>query len=38
MHDGGGKSRATSYVALSYTIKLLKAQGYTFVFPVIDPA
>lgn len=38
MHDGGGRSRATSYVALAYTIKLLKAQGYGFVFPVIDPA
>ena len=38
MHDGGGKSRATSYVALNYTIKLLKAQGYSFVFPVVDPA
>lgn len=38
MHDGGGSTRATSYVALSYTIKLLKAQGYSFVFPVIDPA
>lgn len=38
MHDGGGTSRATSYVALTYTIKLLAAQGYSFVFPVIDPA
>ncbi|MEO6988484.1 MAG: polysaccharide deacetylase family protein [Aquihabitans sp.] len=38
MHDGGGSSRATSYVALNYVIKLLKAEGYSFVFPVIDPA
>lgn len=38
MHDGGGKSRATSYVALMYVIQMLEAQGYDFVFPVIDPA
>lgn len=38
MHDGGGETRAPSYVALTYTIQLLEEQGYSFVFPVTDPA
>ncbi len=36
MHDGGGRSRATSVLALAVVIAWLRSQGYSFTFPVID--
>lgn len=38
MHDGGGSNRFTSVAVLAGMIDELRAQGYEFTFPVIDPA
>ena len=38
MHDAGGHDRFTSLAALAGLIDELRAQGYEFTFPVIDPA
>ena len=37
MHDGGSNDRFVTAGALPLIIDQLRAQGYTFVFPVIDP-
>lgn len=37
MHDGGSNNRFATAAALSLLIDQLKAQGFSFVFPVIDP-
>ena len=37
MHDGGGSNRFTSVAVLATVIDELKAQGYGFTFPIIDP-
>ncbi len=36
MHDGGGSDRFATLQALGPIIDILKADGYTFTFPVID--
>lgn len=38
LHDGGGTSRHTSLAVLPGLIDDLRAQGYEFTFPIIDPA
>ncbi len=38
MHDGGGANRHTSIAVLAGLIDELRADGYEFTFPVIDPA
>ena len=38
LHDAGGENRFTSLAVLAGLIDELKAQGYGFTFPVIDPS
>jgi peptidoglycan/xylan/chitin deacetylase (PgdA/CDA1 family) len=38
LHDAGGSNRFTSLAVLAGLIDELRAQGYEFTFPVIDPA
>ena len=38
LHDAGGSNRFTSLAVLAGLIDELRAQGYDFTFPVIDPA
>jgi peptidoglycan/xylan/chitin deacetylase (PgdA/CDA1 family) len=38
LHDAGGANRFTSLAVLAGLIDELRAQGYDFTFPVIDPA
>lgn len=38
LHDAGGANRFTSLAVLAGVIDELRAQGYGFTFPVIDPA
>ena len=38
LHDGGGQNRFTSVAVLAGLIDELRAQGYGFTSPVVDPA